>query len=199
MRNQLLLTLLLLSGIAQGATDAGAQYFSCRSCHGDTGLGSPAIHAPALAGQSRQYIARQLRNFKNGVRGENAQDTWGRQMALMAANLDEAAINSLSEFIAALPPWPSGGKKVQKDTDSAQLFASCAVCHGKAGEGKAEMNAPRIGGLDSTYLANQLRNFRSGIRGSAKEDSYGQQMRSALPSALDDDALEKLAHYIQGL
>lgn len=120
-------------------------------------------------------------------------------MALMAANVRDEQIDPLAQFIAAMPPWPSAIGKREDDPAVAQVFAACAVCHGASGQGLSTNNAPRISGMDSVYLATQLRNFRDGIRGSRDSDTYGQQMRAAMTPRLDDATIEKLAEYIQAL
>ena len=49
------------------------------------------------------YLARQLSNFKSGVRGSHPQDFHGGQMVFMARTLaDEQAINDLVAYINTL-------------------------------------------------------------------------------------------------
>ena len=88
--------------LARAEPNIAKEYFPCQSCHGVEAEGSPAIHAPALVGQSPLYLARQLRNFQNGNRGAHARDKWGAQMALMATNLAPGVIEPLSEYISQL-------------------------------------------------------------------------------------------------
>ena len=93
------------ASIADGADLAsGAKAFAnCSYCHGDDGRGQQAMNAPRLAGMSDWYLARQLANFRDGVRGTHRQDHYGRQMALMAHGLsDEQAINDLVAYINTL-------------------------------------------------------------------------------------------------
>jgi cytochrome c oxidase subunit 2 len=59
----------------------------CGACHGSTAEGNPALKAPRLAGLDSAYIKRQFANFRDGVRGTDAQDVPGRQMAMMAKTL----------------------------------------------------------------------------------------------------------------
>ncbi len=59
----------------------------CGACHGGTAEGNPALKAPRLAGLDAPYIKRQFAHFRDGVRGTDAQDTPGRQMAMMAKTL----------------------------------------------------------------------------------------------------------------
>ena len=168
-------------------------YFPCRSCHGNDGWGSPAIHAPAIAGLSENYLLRQLTHYRDGIRGSHQDDTYGRQMALMAQNLDDEGIQRLSTFISAMPPPPQTDKTTSNEPIA--LYQPCAVCHGSRGEGNKALNSPRISGLDVLYLSTQLRNFRSGVRGT---DAIGQQMRAAA-STLTDEEIEQLAQLISSM
>jgi cytochrome c oxidase subunit 2 len=56
----------------------------CGACHGGQAEGNESLAAPRLAGLDAAYLKRQYRNFGKGVRGANARDRHGRQMALMA-------------------------------------------------------------------------------------------------------------------
>lgn len=78
-------------------------YATCASCHGDKGEGIWATNAPRLAGMSDWYMARQLENFRQGIRGTHRQDFHGAQMRSMARALkDEASINDLLDYVHTL-------------------------------------------------------------------------------------------------
>ena len=85
----------------QGNIDKGrSRYATCAACHGGDGGGIAATHAPRLRGMSDWYLARQLKNFKDGVRGAHAQDAYGGQMALVAGMLrDDAAIGDVLAYV----------------------------------------------------------------------------------------------------
>lgn len=78
--------------------EAGAQLYAdnCAACHGDTGLGDPALGAPNLAdaiwlyGDSEAQIAGQIRNPKHGV------------MPAWQARLGDATVKQLSVFVHSL-------------------------------------------------------------------------------------------------
>ena len=79
----------------------------CAYCHGGDGMGNQAVNAPRYAGMSDWYLARQLKNFKDGVRGAHPQDYYGMQMGFMGRTLkDEAAINDVVAYINTLEPKP---------------------------------------------------------------------------------------------
>ena len=85
----------------KGDVDNGRQrYATCAACHGANAGGIAATNAPRLHGMSDWYMARQLRNFRDGVRGAHAQDIYGGQMALIAGMLvDDAAIGDILAYI----------------------------------------------------------------------------------------------------
>ncbi|HET7204768.1 MAG TPA: c-type cytochrome [Steroidobacteraceae bacterium] len=59
----------------------------CGACHGGRAEGNEPLAAPRLAGLDAAYLQRQLRHFRDGVRGAHTQDKYGRQMSLMAATV----------------------------------------------------------------------------------------------------------------
>ncbi len=88
----------------KGNAAAGkATYGMCSACHGADGSGNQAMNAPKISGLQEWYIARQLKNFKAGIRGAHPQDTYGMQMAPMASMLaTDQMIDDLSAYISSL-------------------------------------------------------------------------------------------------
>ena len=73
---------------AEGDLGRGeAKYKVCAACHGENGEGRKIANAPRISGQHSWYIARQLNNFKNGVRGTHFNDITGMQMRPIAMTL----------------------------------------------------------------------------------------------------------------
>jgi cytochrome c553 len=79
------------------------------------------------------------------------------------------------------------------------VYASCAVCHGAAGEGNVKMNAPAIVNLDSWYAYRQIMNFRNDIRGASPSDTLGYQMAAMAKSLRDSMAVSHVLAYIKSL
>ena len=90
----------------KGDVQAGqAVYATCIPCHGADGSGNEALMAPRLAGVDDWYLATELRNYKNGIRGINPRDTQGLLMVPMVKTLaDEDAINNVVAYIGTLKP-----------------------------------------------------------------------------------------------
>ena len=127
----------------ESAAAGKAAYMICSTCHGAEAEGNKAMNAPSLAGQEDWYLKRQINNFKDGVRGTHADDTYGMQMRPMAMTLtDEAKVDEVVAYIASLPaPHPEltlGGDAAK----GAAGYMLCQACHGAEAEGNVATNAP---------------------------------------------------------
>ncbi|MFW2356161.1 c-type cytochrome [Hydrogenophaga sp.] len=85
----------------QGDANKGrARWATCAACHGAEGQGIAATNAPRLQGMSDWYMATQLKNFRDGVRGAHPQDIYGGQMGLVSGMLkDDAAVGDILAYI----------------------------------------------------------------------------------------------------
>jgi cytochrome c553 len=70
---------------------------ACAGCHGPAGAGLPGQY-PRLAGQYPEYVAAQLKAFKEGGRSNDPNGT----MRGVAARLTEREIRAVSEYAAGL-------------------------------------------------------------------------------------------------
>lgn len=185
---------------APDATAGQALYPMCSACHGAQGEGNEMLNAPRLAGQNGWYLKRQLKNFQQGLRGANAGDSFGAQMAPMAAILvDDTAINNVVAYITAMPdskPPATISGDVARGED---IFITCKACHGPDGQGIWALNAPRLNGINDWYIARQLENYKQGIRGSHPQDLYGKQMTLMAGVLRDDQAIKDIVAYINTL
>ncbi len=84
------------------------QITACIGCHGMHGEGNedwqirlavpPAVLAPAIGGQHAVYLARQLKAFRSGVRGNDV----GKVMQHIAAQMSDEQIDAVAEYITQL-------------------------------------------------------------------------------------------------
>ena len=156
-------------------------YAPCASCHGLNAQGNQKLGAPRLAGQQPWYLERQLRNWREGIRGTHNEDIYGMQMRPMAMTLlDDASINKVVNYIGTLESAPLVQTLEGKKEDGKTSYATCMACHGQNGEGNQALNAPKIAGLPDWYVARQLRSFKKGIRGTHEKDIYVMQMLSLI-------------------
>jgi cytochrome c553 len=94
-----------LTSTVGGNAEKGKAYFAvCMACHGPTGDGNEALHAPPLKISNDWYLVHQLNNFKNKIRAADAsKDTTGGMMAPMAATLpDEQAMKDVITYVQSL-------------------------------------------------------------------------------------------------
>lgn len=139
---------------------------TCQNCHGPGGNSiSPTF--PRLNGQKADYLAAQLKAFRDHTRADpHAQAyMWG-----MAATLDDALVGELAKYYASRPatqPQMGGalaaeGKKIFMDGVEKDHVPPCQACHGEHGEGNG--TTPRIAGQHGDYLIKQLEAFRALLR-----------------------------------
>jgi len=177
-----------------------AQYAVCAVCHGQQGEGLQALNAPKIAGQESWYLRRQLNNYKAGLRGVHDDDIFGKQMAPMAATLvNDAAIDNVIAHIQTFPDNPAPTTIEGDVVNGQRMYNVCAYCHGKDAQGIQAINAPRMAGMTDWYLANQLKNFRAGVRGEHPQDFYGKQMGFMGRTVHDDKSIDDLIAYINTL
>ena len=177
-----------------------ALYAVCSACHGAAGEGNVILNAPKIAGQEDWYLKRQLNNFKHGLRGGDSKDTFGAQMAPMAATLvDDAAVNNVVAYITSFPDSDTPATIDGDVTRGGEIFVTCKSCHGVAGQGIWALNAPRLKGASDWYMARQLENYKQGIRGSHPQDLYGKQMTLMTVMLRDDEAISDVVAYINTL
>ena len=86
-----------------GDVKRGAKLYAlCANCHGKDGLGIQ-MNAPRQAGISDWYLLNQLKNFKEGLRGQHPEDLDGKQMRFMAQTLqDDQAMRDVVAYINTL-------------------------------------------------------------------------------------------------
>jgi cytochrome c553 len=70
---------------------------ACSGCHGPAGAGIPAQY-PRLSGQFAEYIAAQLKGFKEGARANDANGV----MRGVAARMTEREIQAVAQYAAGL-------------------------------------------------------------------------------------------------
>jgi cytochrome c553 len=87
----------------------------------------------------------------------------------------------------------------QKTLPGSELYAACASCHGKAGEGNLVLKAPLIAGLPAWYVEAQLIKFKTGARGAHPDDLEGLRMRPMSRQMLNDGEVKSVSAYIAQL
>jgi len=183
------------SALAAGSKEAGqAKAATCSACHGMDG-NSLNPEWPNLAGQGEIYIIRQLKAFHAGQR-QNV------LMSPMAATLSDQDMADLAAYFSsqtarggeADPSKFKAGQRVYRSGKVNEQVMACAGCHGPDGRGNAPAGFPAIHGQHATYVAAQLRAYKSG----ARSTDPNQMMRN-IAASLSEDEIDAVASFIQGL
>jgi cytochrome c553 len=85
---------LMATGQAAIAADAGSLANRCVSCHGAKGISSNPAY-PNLAGQKAPYLLKQMRDFQSGKRSDPV-------MGAMVKGLSETDMDSLATYYSKM-------------------------------------------------------------------------------------------------
>ncbi len=169
---------------------------ACSFCHGERGEASNPIY-PRLAAQNRDYLIKQLKNFRDGKRQSDI-------MNEQAADLTDAQITALAEWFSGQPPLAHPlpeeeqerllykvGEYVYKYGDPYTDIPPCMTCHGKHGEGNARL--PRLAGQHRKYIIKQLKAF------SKRKRTNDNAIMHAIVRKLSPLAMQGVALYLSTL
>jgi cytochrome c553 len=179
---------------ALGDAEAGkTKAATCAGCHMSDG-NSVVASFPKIAGQQPGYIARQLANFKSGVRVDDT-------MKGMVAALSEQDMLDLDAYYTSQTQSPgeigsdqaesaSAGENIYRAGLAEYSVTACMACHGPDGKG-LQPNFPRLSGQYASYIEKQLLAFKDGSR----SDS----MMNGIAFPLSTKQIKDLSVYISGL
>jgi cytochrome c553 len=176
--------------VQTGATKA----IVCQACHGANG-NSTNPEWPSLAGVGADYIAEQLKNFKEGKRANpvmmpNAMSLSANDMADLGAYFDSLVNTGLE----ADPSYWQAGEKLYRGGDAARGIPACMACHGPTGRGNEPAKFPALGGQQSVYVSKQLNDYASGARNTGPNG-----IMQTIAKRLSPEDIRNLASYLQGL
>ena len=84
--------------------EAGRYFYAnqCMECHRYNGKGEAVFHAAPLITLNRAYLLRQMKNYRDGIRGAFPDDIYGNKMVTMTKRLTDEEIELLVDYIGAL-------------------------------------------------------------------------------------------------
>lgn len=162
-------------GAAIAKTGAGSAP-ACQTCHGAAGEGIAQAGFPRLAGLGASYMHRQLAAFADGTRVSDVMMPIAK--ALSDGQRLEVSVHYASLSVASTPSTPSATRPAASSpapaSDSvgstlatrgrwADKLPACEQCHGPGGRGVGP-DFPPLAGQGATYLANQLKAWKTGTR-----------------------------------
>lgn len=168
----------------------------CLECHAEAGPGQGLSHGSdgklaRLDGQDAAYLVKQVRDFRSGARRHEF-------MSMMARTIDDADLADIAAYFAALPKPDSTpaadplAQRLVEQGDATRGVIACATCHGAGGAGGAAAG-PVLKGQGKAYLAQQLHDWRAGLRANSPGSVMTLQAK-----ALSDAEIESLARYLSG-
>lgn len=132
---------------------------TCAACHGENGVPVDTM-TPVIWGQTRNYILKQLHDFKTGHRKNEVMS--GIVEPLSTQDMQALATHFASQKWPAIDaPAPSADSKVTANAVLNQY--NCRDCHQEKLEG--DYVRPRLAGQQSDYLDKTLKEFRDAHRG----------------------------------
>jgi len=183
------------SALPAGTVEAGAtKAVVCQACHGANG-NSTNPEWPSLAGIGADYIAEQLKNFKDGKRTNPV-------MMPIVAGLSADDMADLGAFFDSLkntgleadPSYWQAGEKLYRGGDAARAIPACMACHGPTGSGNEPAMFPALRGQQAVYVTKQLNDYASGARTTGPNG-----IMETIAKRLSPEDIRNLASYLQGI
>jgi cytochrome c553 len=178
------------------ATAGQGKAAACGACHGMDGNSSDAQY-PKLAGQSEQYIVRQLTDFKAGKRQNPI-------MLGMATPLSTQDMHDIGAYFASKTPLPGvadqalveKGETLFRQGDTKRDIPACMACHSIDGRGNPGAMYPQLTSQHAQYIEATLKAWHDGTTWG--DDAHSQIMPS-IAKKLEPGDIAALSSYIEGL
>jgi cytochrome c553 len=170
----------------------GMQLFHiCAECHGPQGGGDASGWPPEIAGQHPRVIAKELTDFRAGLRWYDPMERIAGRHVLHTTQ----DIADVAAYVGSLPPSTASalGSGEWLERGGSMYAQGCQWCHGDQGEGSDERLVPRVAGQQYEYLLRQLQDVVGGRRPNMRE----QHLRLLESAPMKD--LVGLAGYMSGL
>jgi cytochrome c553 len=187
-----------LAQTAPTAKPAGeAPAVPCEACHGAHGEGMAAAHVPRIAGQSSEYLKKQLDDYADGTRDSPIMTNFAKALS------EKQRIKYAMQY-ASMPvpqsPQPktlnavqlARGHQLAFQGDERVRVQACNSCHGPDGIGVLHA-APYLAGQSADFIASALKSFQQGTR---KNDA-GEFMRSIAKQLNDADVIAISGYFAQ--
>jgi cytochrome c553 len=162
----------------------------CAVCHGAPAADLPEGWVPQIAGQHPRVIAKELLDYRLGLR-------WDVRMELVAGRhvlRSDQEIADVAAYAGTLSfKADAAGDAEHTERDKARYRRLCFACHGPAGAGSNARAIPRLGGQDRDYLLRQLHDALEGRRPNMAP------VHARLLKRLNVTELEGLADYLSRL
>ena len=183
---ELVATALQLDADAKNGAVLYSQH--CARCHGIQAQGSAFNVVPALAGQRRAYLVKQLADF---IELERDGSDMHRVIPRAAVAEPQSWVN-IAAFLNRLPvvASPEHGDGTGVNLGEAIFREQCASCHDKDARGDNEGFVPSLRDQHYSYLLQQIRSLAAWRRRHVDEDLV------RFLDSLEPDELTAVADYL---
>ena len=169
---------------------------SCAACHGAEGISAVGMF-PNLAGQRASYLAKQIRDIRDG----------NRVVAQMAGQVDNFSDQDAADVAAyfagktpnlgqvdAQPEVIDRGEQLYRAGDIAKGIPACTACHSPTGQGIGTAAYPALSGQKTDYIVSTLQAFAAGERANDPN-----AMMRTIAGKMSDDDMQAVSQYVLGL
>ena len=183
------------SSLAETSRRPEALVAECALCHSTI----EAQRGPILNGMDHWYLLEQIQKFRSGVRGQNPENRSEYLMGVAAKKIpNDYEMAFLANWFAKQKPLAAVHTVPGDPEMGADLYAKrCASCHGENAEGKRETFSPSLTRMEGWYFLDQMRKFRSGLRGKSPADLGGQVMAAASVGLTNQQLRDIVAYVVE--
>ena len=148
-----------------GDTQRGKEaYAECQTCHRRDGSGRPKFDMPRLSGQHASVLIKQLMDIRSGLRVNPEMRDY-----MLDSDLTLQDFADMAAYLQSLPVvgYIAQGPPELVPRGQALYASNCAECHGKHGEGRAELFHPMLASQHYSYLLREIDLILTGQRGNS--------------------------------
>jgi cytochrome c553 len=192
------LSALTFSGIATADTAAPASAAVCQGCHGVHGEGNAPAAIPRLAGQSAEYLRKQLEDYASGDRANPVMQNFAKPLTHGDIEVLATYFSTADAPRTVIPSTASRaqldlGHRLAHQGSEVKRVQACDSCHGPDGVGVLHA-APYLAGQSAEYLTSALTSFQQRTR----KNDPGKLMTS-VAGQLDASDIAAAAAYFSSL
>jgi cytochrome c553 len=167
----------------------------CQGCHGAGGEGNPPASIPRIAGQSAEYLEKQLRDYASGDRTHPVMQNFAKPLSGADRNAIAIYFSALESpyILVTTKSYATQlalGHQLANQGSETRRVQACKNCHGPDGTGVLHA-APYLSGQSAQYLTSALKSFKEGTR----KNDPGQLMTSVASALSDADILAAAAYF----
>jgi sulfide dehydrogenase cytochrome subunit len=163
-----------------------AEKLGCQRCHGPNGTSIDA-NTPNLAGQKREYLRKQLQNFRRSgpkiINGELFSIRRHPKMEMISVILSDKNITSLVTYYSRLPCTLPKEKKIVSPPSEVDI---CETCHG--GQRTTPFNhVPILAGQKEAYLKKAYLDYAASAKNNGKDAIRYHRLSSMIAARIPEN------------